>query len=106
MDACQTCRSEFACSQLATAIKIVSAMPELATKPRLRMAYDQLKAKLDAVAWRYPDADSPCALAGHDAEINRLTKQLIDAMRAVRADRGYPAEAPIASILSEEHWHE
>lgn len=84
MSHCDTCMGEFPCGRLATALKVVGAMPDLAQHPRLDREYRRILAALESDGWAYPDGPRLCAIAKDPKRIARHTKDLIDAMRAER----------------------
>ncbi len=84
MTACSTCNASFSCERLATALKIIAAMPDLSEHPPLQQLYDNVRARLERAGWRQPDRASVCALATQDEEIRHLTDELIAAVSQER----------------------
>lgn len=78
---CEYCQTGFSCGRLYAAMRIVEAHPEYLQDTQVANTLAVLKGRLTAANWNYPDTVTPCRLVGKDADIGRLTAQLIRALR-------------------------
>jgi hypothetical protein len=73
---CDFCDTSFACSRLATALRLIESAPEpLAAPARARVG--EIKAMLADLGWGFPDGGHHCKLSGHRAQVQGLTDELI-----------------------------
>ena len=103
MNACETCRAEFLCERLVTALKIAHASEELkhgdGAKELLR-----IEQKLKSAGWAFRESERVCAFESNTPALVAITTQLIDLLH----HRGCPMPKTMsdASLVHEEYRHE
>lgn len=80
MGVCETCKSDFTCGRLTSALKVIEATPNLEQKPNLHRAYLRVIGILKEHGWDYPKAAKPCDFEHKAGNILQLTEELIAAL--------------------------
>lgn len=91
---CDFCATGFACSRLATALKLYDAAPAFAPEDPRSQRFAAIRQKLDDLGWGYPDNGYHCLLAGHSKEVQALTNDLIELLESRKYAPGGVRDAP------------
>lgn len=83
---CDRCPSAYECGKLSCALEVLKAEAKSAQTSFGETSYFQVRAILDNAAFKYPESERACLLAGRRSFIQELTKEVIWIMDGRRGE--------------------